>query len=92
MCMLNRTCLKDTSRKATYKMNEIVNKFLLAGDKFMPEMHLKQPGFIVLVDHLLKIKKEFKNLKKQEIQAIFTKMSLIKHAFSTIWLIGNLEI
>ena len=26
-------------------MNEIVNKFLLAGDKFMPEMHLKQPSF-----------------------------------------------
>ena len=22
-----------------------MNKFLLAGDKFMPEMHLKQPGF-----------------------------------------------
>ena len=28
-----------------YKMNEIVNKFLLVGNKFMPEMHLKQPGF-----------------------------------------------
>ena len=27
------------------KMNEIVNKFLLVGDKFMPEMHLEQPGF-----------------------------------------------
>ena len=26
-------------------MNEIVNKFLLAGEKFMPEIHLKQPGF-----------------------------------------------
>ena len=26
-------------------MNEIVNTFLLAGDKFMPEMHLKQSGF-----------------------------------------------
>ena len=26
-------------------MNEIVNKFLLAGDKCMPETHLKQPGF-----------------------------------------------
>ena len=26
-------------------MNEIVNKFSLAGDKFMPEKHLKQPGF-----------------------------------------------
>ena len=26
-------------------MNEIVNKALLVGDKFMPKMHLKQPGF-----------------------------------------------
>ena len=26
-------------------MNEIVNKCLLAGDRFMPEIHLKQPGF-----------------------------------------------
>ena len=26
-------------------MNEIVNSFLLDGVKFMPEMHLKQPGF-----------------------------------------------
>ena len=26
-------------------MNEIVNKFLMAGDKFMSDMHLKQPGF-----------------------------------------------
>ena len=27
------------------KMNEIVDNFLLAGDKFMPEMHLNQLGF-----------------------------------------------
>ena len=26
-------------------MSKIVNKFLLAGDKFMPELHLRQPGF-----------------------------------------------
>ena len=26
-------------------MNEILNKLLLVADKFMPEMHLKQPGF-----------------------------------------------
>ena len=26
-------------------MNEIIYSFLLAGDKFMPEMHLRQPGF-----------------------------------------------
>ena len=28
-----------------YKMNEIVHKFLLVGDKFIPEMHLRQPAF-----------------------------------------------
>ena len=28
-----------------HKINEIINKFLLAGDKCMPEMHLRQPGF-----------------------------------------------
>ena len=28
-----------------HKMYEIVNKFLLVGDKFMPDMHLKKPGF-----------------------------------------------
>ena len=26
-------------------MNDIINNFLLVGDKFMPEMHLRQPGF-----------------------------------------------
>ena len=26
-------------------MNDIINKFLLAGDKFIPEMHHRQPGF-----------------------------------------------
>ena len=26
-------------------MNKIVNKSLLVGDKFLPEIHLKQPGF-----------------------------------------------
>ena len=29
-----------------YKMNEMVNKFLLAGDKFMPEIHLRPPQFV----------------------------------------------
>ena len=26
-------------------MNKIIKKFLLAGDKFMHEMHLRRPGF-----------------------------------------------
>ena len=30
-------------RWIVWKMNVIVNKFLLAGEKYMPEMHLKQP-------------------------------------------------
>ena len=27
-------------------MNNVINKFLLASDKFMPEMHLRQPRFV----------------------------------------------
>ena len=34
--------LGDILFRVVLKMNEIVNKFLLAGDKFM---HFKQPGF-----------------------------------------------
>ena len=26
-------------------MNDIINKFLLVGDNFLPEMHLRQPEF-----------------------------------------------
>ena len=33
------------SRFGIIKMNKIVNKILLAGDTFMPEIYLKQPGF-----------------------------------------------
>ena len=55
-------------------MNEIVNNFLLAGDKFMPEMHLGQPGFTYSsCGQSTKNKKESKNLKKQEIYDIFVK-------------------
>ena len=37
-------------------MNEMVNKFLLAGDKFIPEIHLSLDLHIVLVDHFQKFK------------------------------------
>ena len=30
-------------------MNNVINKLLLAGDKFMPEMHLRQPQFVYSV-------------------------------------------
>ena len=74
-------------------MNEIVNKILLAGDKFMPEMHLKQPGLTYSAcGSFTKNQEEFKNLKKQEKQVIFTKMSLIRLVFSMIWLMEILKI
>ena len=40
--------------------SDIINKFLLIGDKFMPEMHLWDPKVknILLVVHLLDIKKQ----------------------------------
>ena len=55
-------------------MNEIVNKFLLAGDKFMPVMHLRQPGFTYSACGLFtKNKERRKKLKKQDIRDIFIK-------------------
>ena len=51
-----------------YKMNEIANNYLLAGDKFMPEMHLRQlasldkSGFTYTTCGLFtKVKKAYKN-------------------------------
>ena len=65
-------------------MNETVNEFLLAGDKFMPEMHLRQPAALGKPGLVYsacgpftknKQKKEFKNLMKQVTHNIFTKIS-----------------
>ena len=57
-------------------MNDIINTFLLAGDRFMPEIHLKQPGFTCSAcGPFTKKKKESKSLKKLETQDIFTKMN-----------------
>ena len=66
-------------------MNEIVNKFLLAEDKFIPEMHL----LTVLVIYSQKRKKEFKSLCRLEILTLVTEMSLTKLVFSMIWLMAN---
>ena len=43
-------------------MNNIINKFLLVGDKFMPETHLRQPRFVYstcgpFTRHKVRIKK-----------------------------------
>ena len=74
-------------------MNEILNRFLLAGDTFMPKMHLKQPEFTYSACRpFTKRKKEFKSLKKQKIQNIFTEMSKVKLVFNMIWYMEILKI
>ena len=51
----------------------------MLGDKFMPELHLKQPGFTYsALVHLPKTKKELKSLCRQKMQVLFTKINLIK--------------
>ena len=74
-------------------MNEIVNKFLLTGDKFMPEMHLKQPGFTYRVcGPFTKNKGRIQKFKETGDQAIFTNINLIRFVFNMIWHIEILKI
>ena len=66
---------------------------MLAGDKFITEMHLRQRGLrIVLVIHLFNTNNEENTLKKQEIQDTFIKTNDIELAFTKIWLIVTLRI
>ena len=49
-------------------MNKVLNKFLLAGDKLISEMNLREPGFTYSTcGPFTKNKERIKNLKKQEI-------------------------
>ena len=71
-------------------MNKIVNKFLLAGDKFMPELHLKQLGFTYIAcGPFIRNKKRTENFMQTGIQILFTEMNLTKLAFSIIWPMVN---
>ena len=68
-------CLNNIKQVNTKdKMNEIVNKFLLVGDKFMLEMHLKQPRFTYSAcGPFTKNKERIENFKEKEIHDIFIK-------------------
>ena len=55
-------------------MNEIVNRFLLAGDKFMPEMHLKQSGFTYSTCRLFTKSKERIHLAEKLLKPIIKKL------------------
>ena len=43
MLLDNKTTCKALAPSALINMNNIINTFLLTGDTFMPEMHLRQP-------------------------------------------------
>ena len=71
-------------------MNEIINKFLLAGDKFMPEMHLRQPGFTYSAcGPFTKNKEKIEKFMQTGNTDFITKMNLRKHVFNMIWLMVN---
>ena len=71
-------------------MNKTVNKFLLAGDKFMPKIHLKQPGFTDgACGPFPETKNELKSLCRLEIQILFTELNLIRLVFNMIWFMIN---
>ena len=73
-------------------MNKIVNTFLLVGDKFMPEMHLKQPGFTYSACGPFTKNKERIERFMQTGNTNFIKMNLIKLVFNMIWLMANQKI
>ena len=74
-------------------MNEIVNTLLLAGDKSMPEMHLKQPGFSYSASGpLTKNKEKIEKCMQTENTDFVYKNILIKLVFNIIWLMVNQKI
>ena len=78
--------------KCIYKMNEIVNKFFLAGVKFMPEMHLKEPWFTHSACGPFTKNKERIQKCKETGATIFIKTNLIRLVFNMIWPMKILKI
>ena len=63
-------------------MNEIVNTFLLTGDIFMPEMHLKQPRFTYSTcDPFTKKKERIQKFMQTRITNYIYKNNLDKACF-----------
>ena len=74
-------------------MNEIVNKFLLAEDKFMPEMNLRQPGFMYSAcGPFTKNKERIQKFKETEDSRHIYQNELDKYCFNMTWLIEILKI
>ena len=73
-------------------MNEIVHKFLLACDKFMAEMHLKQLTFTYSAGSpFTKNKERVLKFKETGDTSYIYKMNLIRLVFNMIWLMEILK-
>ena len=74
-------------------MNQIVNKYLVVGDKFMPEMDLKQPSLIYSAcDPFTKNKERIEHFIQTGNTVLFIKMNLIKSVFNMIWVMEKQKI
>ena len=74
-------------------MNNIVNKFLLAGDKFMPERHLRQPQFVYSAcGPFTRHKERIKEFKGTGDTRYIIEMNSIKLVFNTILLMQIIKI
>ena len=74
-------------------MNEIVKKFLLAGDKCMLEMHLKQPRFTYSAcGRFNKNKERIQKLEKTGDAKYIGRKNQIKLVFNMSWLMEILKI
>ena len=74
-------------------MNEIINKFLSAEDKFIPQMHLKQPEFTYSAcGPFTKNKERIQKFKETGDSKYILKTSQIYLEFNMTWLIEILRI
>ena len=73
-------------------MNKIVNKFLFAGDKFMPEMHLRQSGFTYSVCGLFTKRQRIQKFKETEDLKHIYQKEIDKVCFQYDMAYGDFEI
>ena len=70
-------------------MNEIVNRFLLTGETFMPEIHLRRPGLTYSVCGPFTLEKERTQKSKETgICDIFIKTNYVNIVFDITLLMG----
>ena len=70
-----------------------MNKFLLVGDKFMPEVHLKQRGFTYSAcGPFTKNKERIEKFMQTGDTNLFIKMNLIRLVFNMICLMAKQKI